>query len=308
MFVNKTLVIMAAGMGSRYGSLKQIDPIGKDGSLIIDYSIYDAKRAGFNKLIFIIKKQDEEAFKNAIGSRIEEKIDTEYVYQDINNIPDGYTVPEGRVKPWGTAHAIYSCIGHINEPFVVINSDDYYGPEAFKVASEWIDKTDFSQYPLNFSMVGFRLKNTLTENGHVSRGVCKADENNKLTEINERTKIIRRGDKVQYEDFDEPVELDENSVVSMNMWCFAPQMLENLKTRFAEFFKTVKDNPMKAEFYLPFAVSDMLKDNECIVEVLKTTDKWYGVTYKEDRQNVVDAIQQKKDDGLYPQNMLTWSD
>ncbi len=306
--MNKTLVIMAAGMGSRYGSLKQIDPIGEDGSLIIDYSIFDAVRAGFNKVIFIIKKQDEEAFRNAIGNRIESKVNTEYVFQDINNIPSGYEVPEGRIKPWGTGHAIYSCIGHINEPFLVINSDDFYGPEAFKVAAEWIEKTDFNKGVLPFSMVGFQLKNTLTENGHVSRGVCKADENNKLTEIIERTKIIRRGDKVQYEDFDEPVELDEDSIVSMNMWCFAPNMLEKLEVRFTEFFKTVSENPQKAEFYLPFAVADMLKDSECTVEVLKSTDKWYGVTYKEDKPLIVEALQNKKNDGIYPQNMLTWSD
>ncbi len=306
--MNKTLVIMAAGMGSRYGSLKQIDPIGKDGSLIIDYSIFDAVRAGFNKVIFIIKKQDEEAFRNAIGNRIESKVNTEYVFQDINNIPEGYTVPDGRVKPWGTGHAIYSCIGHINEPFLVINSDDFYGPEAFKVAAEWIENTDFEKAVLPFSMVGFQLKNTLTENGYVSRGVCKADENRMLTEINERTKIIRRGDKVQYEDFETPVELDEDSIVSMNMWCFAPKMIDKLGEMFKKFFKTVSENPQKAEFYLPFAVADMLKEGACTVEVLKSTDKWYGVTYKEDKPLIVEALQEKKDNGIYPQNMLTWSE
>ncbi len=302
--MNKTLVIMAAGMGSRYGSLKQIDPIGSDNSIIIDYSIFDAVKAGFDKIVFIIKKQDEEAFKSAIGNRIEKKVKTEYVFQDINNIPDGYSVPEGRVKPWGTGHAIYSCIGHVNEPFVVINSDDYYGPEAFKAAAEWIDRTDFDTSPLPFAMVGFILKNTLTENGHVSRGVCKADENGQLTEIIERTKIIRRGDAVYYEDDGSATELDEDSIVSMNMWCFPSAMLAKLDGLFTEFFKTVEENPMKAEFYLPFAVSDMLKSGICTVDVLKSTDKWYGVTYKEDRPLVVKAIQDKKDAHLYPQNMI----
>ncbi len=304
--MDKTLVIMAAGMGSRYGSLKQIDPIGSEGSLIIDYSIYDAVQAGFNKIVFIIKKQDEEAFRNAIGNRIESKVKTEYVFQDINNIPDGYEVPEGRVKPWGTAHAILSCIGTVNEPFTVINSDDYYGPQAFREISAWIDRTDFNSEILPFSMVGFELKNTLTENGHVSRGVCVTDEKNFLVDIKERTKIIRRGEKVYYEDFEEPVELDENAIVSMNCWCFPPQILEKLKARFVDFFKTVKDNPMKAEFFLPFAVSDMLDDKECNVEVLRTHDKWFGVTYKEDRPVVVNALDNMKKEGLYPENMLEW--
>ena len=304
--MNKTLVIMAAGMGSRYGSLKQIDPIGSEGSLIIDYSIYDAVQAGFNKVVFIIKKQDEEAFRNAIGNRIESKVNTEYVFQDINNIPEGYEVPEGRIKPWGTAHAILSCIGTVNEPFAVINSDDYYGPQAFREASAWIDKTDFTTDVLPFSMVGFQLKNTLTENGHVSRGVCVTDESGYLTEITERTKIIRRGEKVYYEDFEEPVELDENAIVSMNCWCFDPRILSNLSARFIEFFKTVKDNPLKSEFFLPFAVSDMLESKECNVQVLETTDKWFGVTYKEDRPIVVNALDNMKKAGIYPENMLEW--
>ncbi len=304
--MDKTLVIMAAGMGSRYGSLKQIDPIGEEGSLIIDYSIYDAVRAGFNKVVFIIKKQDEEAFRNAIGNRIEGKVKTEYVFQDINNIPVGYTVPEGRVKPWGTGHAILSCLGTVNEPFAVINSDDYYGPQAFREAADWIERTDLNKDILPFSMVGFQLKNTLTENGHVSRGVCVADENGKLTEITERTKIIRRGEKVYYEDDQVPVELDENAIVSMNCWCFPPQMLHKLWGRFEEFFTTVESNPMKAEFFLPFVVSDMLEDGECTVDVLTTTDKWFGVTYIEDRPLVVKAIKDMKNAGIYPHNMLEW--
>lgn len=304
--MDKTLVIMAAGMGSRYGSLKQIDPIGNEGSLIIDYSIYDAVKAGFNKVVFIIKKQDEEAFGNAIGNRIEDKVKTEYVFQDLNNIPEGYSVPEGRVKPWGTGHAILSCLGTVKEPFAVINSDDYYGPQAFKEAAEWIERTDFEKEILPFCMVGFKLKNTLTENGHVSRGVCVVDESGKLAEVTERTKIIRRGEKVYYEDFEEPVELDEDAIVSMNCWCFAPQFLDRLEGRFNEFFKTVENNPLKAEFFLPFVVSDMLEDGECTVDVLTTSDKWFGVTYKEDRPLVVNAIQAMKDNGLYPQNMLEW--
>lgn len=302
--MDKTLVIMAAGMGSRYGSLKQIDPVGEDGSLIIDYSIHDALKAGFNKIVFIIKKQDEEAFRNAIGNRIEKKVKTQYVFQDINNIPAGYTVPENRVKPWGTGHAILSCLGTVNEPFAVINSDDYYGPMTFEKVSKWIDETNFEQDVLPFAMVGFQLKNTLTENGYVSRGVCVVDENRRLTEITERGKIIKRNGKIYYDDAETPVELDENSVVSMNCWCFPEKMLTKLTERFGEFFKTVPSNPEKAEFYLPFAVSDMLKDRECTVDVLTTDDKWYGVTYKEDRPIVVKALEEKKKNGLYPENML----
>ena len=302
--MDKTLVIMAAGMGSRYGSLKQIDPVGDDGSLIIDYSIHDAVKAGFNKIVFIIKEQDEEAFRDAIGNRIEKKIKTEYVYQDINNIPDGYSVPEGRVKPWGTGHAILSCLGTVKEPFAVINSDDFYGPQTFTEASEWIEKTDFNKEIMPVSMVGFRLKNTLTENGHVSRGVCVVNGNNQLDQITERTKIIRRDGKVYYEDNDTPVELDENSIVSMNCWCFPPQFIDTLQIRFNEFFKTVESNPLKSEFFLPFVVSDMLEEKVCTVDVLETNDKWFGVTYKEDRPLVVKSIQEMKDAGIYPQNMM----
>lgn len=302
--MDKTLVIMAAGMGSRYGSLKQIDPVGDDGSLIIDYSIHDAVKAGFNKIVFIIKEQDEKAFRDAIGNRIEKKIKTEYVYQDVNNIPDGYSVPEGRVKPWGTGHAILSCLGTVKEPFAVINSDDFYGPQTFAEASEWIEKTDFNKEIMPVSMIGFRLKNTLTENGHVSRGVCVVNENNQLDQITERTKIIRRDGKVYYEDNDTPVELDENSIVSMNCWCFPPQFIDTLQVRFNEFFKTVESNPLKSEFFLPFVVSDMLEEKVCTVDVLETNDKWFGVTYKEDRPLVVKSIQEMKDAGNYPQNMM----
>lgn len=302
--MDKTLVIMAAGMGSRYGSLKQIDPVGDDGSLIIDYSIHDAVKAGFNKIVFIIKEQDEKAFRDAIGNRIEKKIKTEYVYQDVNNIPDGYSVPEGRVKPWGTGHAILSCLGTVKEPFAVINSDDFYGPQTFTEASEWIEKTDFNKEIMPVSMIGFRLKNTLTENGHVSRGVCVVNENNQLDQITERTKIIRRDGKVYYEDNDTPVELDENSIVSMNCWCFPPQFIDTLQVRFNEFFKTVESNPLKSEFFLPFVVSDMLEEKVCTVDVLETNDKWFGVTYKEDRPLVVKSIQEMKDAGNYPQNMM----
>lgn len=301
--MDKTLVIMAAGMGSRYGSLKQIDPVGDDGSLIIDYSIHDAVKAGFNKIVFIIKEQDEEAFRDAIGNRIEKKIKTEYVYQDINNIPDGYSVPEGRVKPWGTGHAILSCLGTVKEPFAVINSDDFYGPQTFTEASEWIEKTDFNKEIMPVSMVGFRLKNTLTENGHVSRGVCVVNGNNQLDQITERTKIIRRDGKVYYEDNDTPVELDENSIVSMNCWCFPPQFIDTLQIRFNEFFKTVESNPLKSEFFLPFVVSDMLEEKVCTVDVLETNDKWFGVTYGEDKYSVKEEFVKLHANGTYAKTL-----
>ncbi len=303
--MNKTLVIMAAGMGSRYGSLKQIDPIGPDGALIIDYSIYDAVKAGFNKVVFIIKKENEEAFREAIGNRIEKIVKTEYVFQNLDNIPEGYSVPEGRVKPWGTAHAVLSCLGTVKEPFAVINSDDFYGREAFQKLSDWMEKTDFGNPVLPFCMVGFILKNTLTENGHVSRGICKVDDKGQLIEVVERTKIMRNNGNVQYTDDGENwIDLSENSIASMNCWGFPPKFLDEINNRFPAFMDTVKDNPLKAEFFLPFVVSDILNEKKCTVDVLTTDDKWFGVTYKEDRQNVVESIAKMVENKTYPENMI----
>ena len=303
--MDKTLVIMAAGMGSRYGGLKQIDPVGPDNTLIIDFSIYDAMQAGFNKVAFIIKKQDEEAFREAIGNRIEKQVAVQYIYQSLDNIPAGFSVPEGRTKPWGTGHAILSCEGQIDTPFAVINSDDYYGAEAFRKMANWIESAEAQADPRNYCMTGYVLKNTLTENGHVARGICQVNENGMLTKVVERTKIMRRDGVVQYtEDEENWVDLDENSTVSMNCWCFQPSFLGTLKTRFETFLKeNLPKNPLKCEFFLPFVVQELIDEGLCTVKVLQTNDRWFGVTYREDKDAVVAAIAQKIEAGQYPAHL-----
>lgn len=303
--MDKTLVIMAAGMGSRYGGLKQIDPVGPDNTLIIDFSIFDAMRAGFNKVAFIIKKQDEEAFREAIGNRIEKFVDVQYIFQSLDHIPAGFTVPEGRTKPWGTGHAILSCEGKIDTPFAVINSDDYYGAEAFRKMADWIESDEAQASPYHYCMTGYVLKNTLTENGHVARGICEVDGDGMLTRVVERTKIMRRDGRVQFtEDEETWQDLDENSTVSMNCWCFQPSFLTSLKDRFEAFLKeSLPVNPLKCEFFLPFVVQEMIDEKKCSVKVLHTNDRWFGVTYREDKEAVVAAIAQKIADGQYPEHL-----
>ncbi len=303
--MNKTLVILAAGMGSRYGGLKQIDPVGPNNSIIIDYSIYDAVKAGFSKVVFIIKEENLEIFKEVIGDKVAEHIAVEYVFQSTDKLPEGFTCPEGRVKPWGTAHAIYCCKDVIDGPFMVINSDDFYGRGAFSVVSKWVDSTDFTGTPYKFAMAGYYLKNTLTDNGTVSRGVCEVNEQGKLIDVIERTKIMRVNGKISYtEDGSEWTELPENSVASMNCWCFPPEILGEIERYLVDFLNTeVKENPLKSEFYLPFLVRDLLKENKCEVDVLETVDKWFGVTYKEDKPDVVRSITALVDNGVYPEKL-----
>ena len=277
------LVVMAAGMGSRYGGLKQIDPVDKEGHIIMDFSIYDAVKAGFRKVVFIIKKENEADFRSAIGDRLSNQLEVSYVFQDLQNIPEGYEVPEGRVKPWGTGHAVLSCINEIDGPFVVINADDYYGSHAFKMAYDF-----------------------LTENGHVARGVCVTDEEGHLLKINERTHIEKHDGGTAYTEDDGKTwtMLPEGSTVSMNMWGFSASILKELKDRFPKFLdENLKVNPLKCEYFLPFVVDELLGEKKATVKVLKSMDKWYGVTYKEDKPVVVAAIQKLKDDGLYPQRL-----
>lgn len=299
------LVIMAAGMGSRYGGLKQIDPIDEEGHIIIDFSIYDAIRAGFEKVVFIIKKENEADFKACIGNRMEKRIAVEYVYQDLNNLPEGYSVPEGRIKPFGTGHAILSCMDAIDGPFAVINADDYYGKHAYEMIFDYLSThEDDDKY--RYTMVGYVLENTLTENGHVARGVCVTDENNYLTGINERTHIERRDGKAAYTEDDGATwtEIPEGSTVSMNMWGFSKSILRELKDRFPKFLdENLEKNPLKCEYFLPSVVNELLAEKKATVEVLKSLDKWYGVTYKEDKEYVVNAIKALKDSGLYPQHL-----
>ena len=298
------LVVMAAGMGSRYGGLKQIDPVDKQGHIIMDFSIYDAVKAGFEKVVFIIKRENEADFKAAIGDRMSKVIEVEYVFQDLHNLPEGYEVPEGRVKPWGTGHAILSCLGTVDAPFAVINADDYYGSHAFQMIYDYLTShEDDEKY--RYTMVGYVLENTLTENGHVARGVCVTDENGYLQEINERTHIEKRGDETAYTEDDGATwtVIPEGSIVSMNMWGFSQSILKELKDRFAKFLdENLEGNPMKCEYFLPFVVDELLGEDKATVQVLKSLDKWYGVTYKEDKPVVVAAIQALKDSGLYPEN------
>lgn len=299
------LVIMAAGMGSRYGGLKQIDPIDEQGHIIMDFSIFDAKRAGFEKVVFIIKKQDEADFKEAVGNRMEKLMDVSYAYQDMANIPEGFEVPEGRVKPWGTAHAVLSAIDVVDGPFAVINADDYYGSEAFKQIYDYLS-THEDDEKYRYTMVGYVLENTLTENGHVARGVCVTDENSYLQKINERTHIEKRGAETAYTEDEGKTwtVIPEGSVVSMNMWGFSESILKELKDRFAKFLdENLEANPLKCEYFLPFVVDELLGEGKATVEVLKSLDKWYGVTYKEDKPVVVAAIQALKDSGLYPEKL-----
>lgn len=298
---NITLVIMAAGMGSRYGGLKQIDPIGPGGEIILDYSVYDAVKAGFNKVIFVIKEEIEKDFKEIIGNKFDGVVDIDFAYQDINNLPEGFTVPEGRVKPWGTGHAVLSCKGMIDGPFAVINADDYYGRETFELIYNELTKEKAEGDKYEFCMVGFRVENTLTENGTVARGVCQTSEDGYLTDIVERTKIAIRDGKIMFtEDGESWIEIPEGTTVSMNCWGFTPVMMEELENRFAACLERNKDNMLKCEYFLPFVVDELLKEDKAEVQVLSTKEKWYGVTYKEDKAVVVNAIREKVEKGEYP--------
>ena len=296
------LVIMAAGMGSRYGGLKQIDPVDEKGRIIMDFSIYDAKRAGFEKVIFIIKKEQEDLFREAVGDRVSEYMEVAYAYQEINNIPAGFEVPEGRVKPWGTAHAVYSCKDMIDGPFAVINADDYYGREAFQLIYDYLEShEDDDKY--RYTMVGYKLCNTVTENGYVSRGVCEMNEAGELIGIQERTRIEHHEDGIAFTEDDGATwtHLDDDTTVSMNMWGFSRSILDEIEKGFPAFLeKGLKENPMKCEYYLPGVVSDLLGEDRATVAVLKSADKWYGVTYKEDKPVVMEAIRKMEEAGLYP--------
>lgn len=298
------LIVMAAGMGSRYGGLKQMDPVGSAGELIIDFSLYDAVMAGFKKVIFIIKKEMEEDFRALIDNRSGRFIEVEYAFQDINDLPAGYTVPEGRVKPWGTSHAVLTCKDMVDGPFAVINADDYYGSGAFHSMHEFLEHAeDGAQY--GYSMIGYLLENTLTENGHVARGVCETTEDGYLKRITERTKIMWREGEIQYTENEEDwFSVPRGTTVSMNFWGFTPSMLKEIEDRFPAFLdKALAENPMKGEFLLPLTVDQLLKENKAKVKILPSADRWFGVTYKEDRESVVNALQSMKDKGLYPEKL-----
>nr|MBQ8890508.1 nucleotidyltransferase [Clostridia bacterium] len=298
---NPELVIMAAGMGSRYGGLKQIDTVDDEGHIIIDFSIYDAIRAGFRDFTFIIKKEIEKEFREVIDAHLADKdINVKYVYQELYKLPEGYSVPEGRKKPWGTAHALLCCLGTVDAPFAVINADDYYGAHAFLKIYDFLKNTeDDGRY--HYAMVGYRIKNTVTEKGTVSRGLCSY-ENGMLTEIVERTKIgIRPDGSIYYTEDGVDTELDPETLVSMNLWGFTPSYLLECRKRFPRVLdENLPKNPEKCEFFLPGVVSDLISEGLCDVRVLDNEDKWHGVTYKEDKAQVVEAFRQLKADGVYP--------
>lgn len=287
---NTTLVVMAAGMGSRFGGLKQLEPIGPNGEVLLDYSVYDAKKTGFNKVVFVIKKAIEKDFREMVGKRIENKIDVDYAFQELDKLPSGFVVPAEREKPWGTGHAVLCCKEFVTQPFAAINADDFYGPSAYKQINSCLAKQNGK-----YCMVGFRLKNTLTDNGTVSRGVCETDALNNLTNITEITNIK---DCAYENEKGEIITLSPETVVSMNMWGFNTDFFGYLEDGFNKFLNEKISVP-KSEFFLPFQVDELIKKGEKQVEVLVAEDKWYGMTYKEDTPIVKEAIAQMTKDGLY---------
>lgn len=295
-----TLVIMAAGMGSRYGGIKQLEPVGPGGEIILDYSVYDAIEAGFQKVVFIIRKEIEEDFKSVIGSRLGKQIEVEYVLQDIDRLPEGFVKPQGRTKPWGTGQAILSCLGVVKEPFAVINADDYYGKEAFRKVNQFLQNPVHSTKKYHFCMAGFELGNTLSENGAVTRGVCEVGGDGILKGIEETHEIIKKGTVAATPTKTIPFE----QPVSMNMWGFTPDFLEILEERFAAFLGGIAGNEMKAEFLLPSIVDELIQSGQAQVDVLRTPDRWFGVTYREDKDYVAASFKELVGEGFYPEKLF----
>ncbi|MDD6258083.1 MAG: sugar phosphate nucleotidyltransferase [Erysipelotrichaceae bacterium] len=298
MSVKPTLVILAAGMGSRYGGMKQIDGVGNHGEPIIDFSIYDAYRAGFRKVVLIIRKEHEDLFRKALTDRVANGgMEVDFAYQDMNNIPAGFKVPEGREKPWGTTHALLACKGIVNEPFAIINADDFYGRNAYQVIYKYLTEEITDDH---YAMVGFKCLNTLTENGTVTRGLCEEKDGN-LSHIVEIQKIALQNGHAVYEDNGEWKPIADDALVSMNFWGFTPKIFNELEPIFTKFLQENLDkNPMKCEHVIPTAVGDLINEGKCSVKMLSSTDKWFGVTYKEDKPDVVKKIAEKKAAGEYP--------
>ena len=328
------LLVMAAGMGSRYGGLKQIDPVGSHGEIILDFSLYDAMLAGFERVVFVIKEQNEEDFRKLIDDRAGKYLDVKYAFQKLDDIPEGYEIPEGREKPWGTAHAVYSAREYIDAPFCVINADDYYGPGAFQTIYEFLESRAAieaaedgacSAEKEQYAMVAFQLDKTLTENGHVARGVCEVSDEGMLKTVTERTKIMWRpksdvaaeelsGEEAADEETRVPAyteddgktwnRLSETTPVSMNFWGFSRSFMDAVADGMTDFMETkFRDDPLKAEYFLPTVVERKIDSGEAEVKVLRSSDKWYGVTYKEDKETVVNALQSMKDKGFCPEKL-----
>lgn len=303
MMKEPALVVLAAGMGSRYGGLKQMDPVDAEKHTLLDYSVYDAKRAGFKKVVFIIKHAIEKEFIQMVGKRMEPFMEVKYVFQENDQLPQGYEVPEGRVKPFGTGHALLCCKEAVTEPFAVINADDYYGPKAFAMLYDYLT-THEDDEKYRYMMVGFHIENTITENGHVSRGICQVDEQHNLTDIVERTRIEKRGEGAAFT-VDEGKtweQIPDYTPVSMNCWGFTPGFMKEVEKGFPLFLdRELASNPLKCEYFLPGVVAESLKEGKATVKVLESEEKWYGVTYQEDKAMVMEAIAKKKKEGLYPQ-------
>ncbi|AHW61375.1 Nucleotidyl transferase [Draconibacterium orientale] len=295
-----TLLILAAGMGSRFGGLKQVEPVGPNGEAIIDYTIFDAIRAGFGKVVFVIRESFADAFKEKFEAKLSGKIDVEYVYQELDNLPEGFTLPEGREKPWGTAHAILVAKNVINEPFCAINADDFYGDGAYQIMADFLNNTVQEQ---TFSMIGYQLKNTLSEHGSVSRGMCTVNENDNLVKIVETHNIFKKENAaVAIADNGTETPLTGNERVSMNFWGFHPSVFKTLETKFVQFLETEIDKP-KSEMYIPSVVFEMIEDNEVEVKVLEANSPWFGVTYQEDKPIVVNKIKALIKEGVYPEKL-----
>ena len=300
-----TLLLLAAGMGSRYGGLKQLDGLGPNGETIMDYSIYDAIQAGFGKIVFVIRKDFEDQFRKKVLSKYEGHIPTEIVFQSIDNLPEGYSVPEGREKPWGTNHAVLMAKNVIKEPFCVINCDDFYNRDSFRVIGNFLANLP-NDSKNKYAMVGFRVGNTLSENGTVSRGICTTNTEKLLVDVVERTKIERREGKLQYiDDEGKWVVTDDDTPVSMNVWGFTPDYFEYSESYFKDFLNDPKNlENKKSEFFIPLMVNKLIKDGTATVKVLDTTSSWFGVTYPEDRENVVTKIQSLVKAGIYPNKLF----
>lgn len=294
-----TLVILAAGLGSRYGGLKQIDPITDNGEFIIDFSVFDAVKSGFDKIVFVIKKENHADFVETIGKRIEKHVKVEYAFQDINNLPEGFSLPEGRTKPWGTAHAVLSAKDCVKDNFAVINADDFYGRDAFVKLAAHLKNAGKTDGKANLCMVGYILENTLTENGTVSRGECAVDDNGYLTDVVERTKLKRDGDDAAYEENGEWHKIPSDTIVSMNCLGFTPDVFEHIEKGFVKFLSNL-ENPQKSEYFIPTAIKDMLRDGVADMKVYSTDSVWYGVTYHEDKEKVQSSIRDMIDSGFYP--------
>ena len=300
------LVVMAAGMGSRYGGLKQIDPVGSKGEAILDYSIYDAHKAGFETVVIIIKEAIKNDFLETVGARLKNApVEIRYAYQELEKLPEGYSIPEGRTKPFGTGHAVLCAKEALDgAPFAVINADDYYGKSAFKSIYDLLSATE---NPYGYCMVGYELSKTVTENGSVARGICSTDENGYLTQVVERTKIEQFEDGIRYEDGDKWVDVADDTIVSMNMWGFMPSFLDEIEARFVSFLNTtLVENPLKGEYFLPLPVSQLIEEGKATVKVLTSADRWYGVTYAADKPVVMNALHEMQEQGLYPDGL--WAD